>query len=135
MTAFDITMLDRDDAQLYRELKRIMKKNGQWREYLKYTSHLEDRAELKAHIEASTVEGQVCRYEWGMDCDCVSYSYERNIPAPTVMAFVRERDSMYEWADGPCNLGIGKPVEEPYSHSRDLAMEAYENGHPHVVYA
>jgi len=77
----------------------------------------------------------VCRVEWGMDCDCVQYHYERNIPAPTVIAFERDRDSMYEWADGPCNLGIGEPVDEPENHSRDLALEAYEDGHPHVVYA
>lgn len=98
-------------------------------------NYLEDRAALAQHIKDSTVDGMVCRYESGMDCDCVQFAYERNIPAPTVIEFERDRDSAYEWADGPLHIGIGEPVDEPESHSRDLAMEAYEDGHPHVVYA
>ncbi len=50
-----------------------------------------------------------------------------------MIRFERDRNSMYEWADGPCNLTPCHPEDLPESYSRDLAMEAYEDGHPHVV--
>ena len=47
-------------------------------------------------------------------------------------------DDQLEWADGPMHWTILPPEEGrrlgKQRHTRDLAMEAHENGHPHVVY-
>jgi hypothetical protein len=70
-----------------------------------------------------------------MDCDCVKYSRTYHEKALSVMEYIKFKNDTYDWADGPVSVGYGKPSEHPIeSHSRDLAMEAYENGHPHVVY-
>jgi hypothetical protein len=115
----------------WEEFWRIMRKLG---EAQRDPDWLAERAELKEIIEKSTVDGEVCIVEWGMDCDCVKYHYERNQPAPTVMEYVQREREMYEWADGPCHMAIGKPEKEPENWTRDLVMEAYEDGHPHHVY-
>ena len=58
------------------------------------------------------------------------------LPA-SVMAFIKARDDKAAWADGPFNWVVEKPSRESeYSyHSRDLALEAFEDGHPHVLYS
>lgn len=39
----------------------------------------------------------------------------------------------YEGAEGPTSVWICKPSEEPVYESRDLALEAFKNGHPHLI--
>ncbi len=75
----------------------------------------------------------------GMDCDCSAYSNKvRFIDVTYDAKFVVEDHILkaYEYADGPCNWFLMKPseAERLTYHSRDLALEAFEDGHPHVVY-
>jgi hypothetical protein len=129
----NITTFDRDmTREQWTQVWRIMRKVGEDQRDLTW---LEERADIARVIAKYEREGQVCLVESGMDCDCVSYCHSRNVSGLTVMGFVKRRDDMYEWADGPCNLSICAPEDAPESFSRDLALEAYEDGHPHVVYA
>ena len=53
----------------------------------------------------------------------------------SVMEYIKYQNETFEWADGPVSVGYGKPSKHPIeSYSRDLAAEAYENSHAHVVY-
>lgn len=70
------------------------------------------------------------------DCDMMqSFSVRQ---CNSLESAIRYRDSVYEGAEGPCSVrpltreeyDEAKPCEE----TRDLALEAHEDGHPHVIY-
>lgn len=121
-------MLDQQSKKLIRKLFRV------WSDERR--DHLAERAALKAHIEACTEDGKIAINRSGMDCDCSQYASTRHIPAPlSVFAFVVEEDKHCESLDGPESMWIGKPSEYPARYaSVDRALEAYEDGHPSVVY-
>lgn len=70
----------------------------------------------------------------GMDCDCVSY--ERSTTCANQADFEEWEDCMYEDAEGPVwARQVSKSEYDKHQpQSRDLALEAHEDGHPHVVY-
>lgn len=78
--------------------------------------------------------GKVAIHESGMDCDGCSYWGGIHWIAPSVYAYERLWATTSEWADGPFNLSI-IPADEPLPErgSRDLGMEAFENGHPYSI--
>lgn len=95
---------------------------------------INERAELAARIKACAHEGKVRVVESGRDCDGVEYSggSGREIEA-TVAAFHLLENRVHESADGPFRLSVVPwDFNEPYE-SRDLVMEARENGHPHSI--
>lgn len=81
-------------------------------------------------------DGMVAVVWSGMDCDCVRYSGNAYIIPSDWRSIMDHINSTYEWADGPCHYYFEKPsvAEQIHRQSRDLAMEAFEDGHPHVVY-
>ena len=85
-------------------------------------------------ISSCAENGKVAVVWSGMDCDCVRYSGDCYLVEATRNAVDQHVDSYYEYADGPCGYYICKPSERPDYHSRDLAAEAFENGHPHHIY-
>lgn len=98
---------------------------------------INDRSAWKAAIDAATVNGKVGVVVSGRDCDGCSYYRERVRPAPSsVVAWLREYEHHFQWLDGPETTTFVRPdlVEDGLSESRDLALEAFEDGHPHVVY-
>ena len=99
---------------------------------------LKFRSLLKAYITENE-KGEKVVYAWvsGMDCDCSQYGYVQAYPAD-YEGYRQAIEKAYEWADGPMSIDLIHPstLEEAkksqYSH--DLAAEAFEDGHPHVVY-
>ena len=92
------------------------------------------RQSLIRRIAELQVGGQVAVWESGRDCDSVRYrGFKCLIPAT-----VAEFDALYEhenqWADGPFSLWVESPLLERQRCSRDLALEAFEDGHSHVIY-
>jgi hypothetical protein len=88
-------------------------------------------------MDCISENGKVAVVESGRDCDCVQYSGHVHIIEATTAAYEELYDHTAEWADGPfffelmrCSVAGGIQAE-----SRDLAMEAYEDGHAHVVYS
>lgn len=70
---------------------------------------------------------------WGRDCDgCES---TRAVKFSSAYDALESIDASYEWADGPETWDkVTKEEYEEFQPSfRDLGMEAYENGHPHVL--
>ena len=82
-------------------------------------------------------DGQVAMVWSGMDCDCVKYEGAVRMVEATVAAVEKAADDYYSWADGPCGYYLERPsvARRLRYESRDLALEAFEDGHPHVVYA
>ena len=123
--------------QLSKKRKDILKKRvlASNRRHYYINDKLEQRAIIKIGLEKCTENNTVAIFEDGMDCDCVKYSRTYHKKSFSVMEYIRFKNETYESAEGPVSVGYGKPSKHPIeSHSRDLAAEAYENGHPHVVY-
>lgn len=99
---------------------------------------INSRAALAARIAAVAVNGRVGVVTSGMDCDCVQYRREsiRDVPE-SIFAAWRAREEDYESADGPMSISYVRPDECEDGHyvSRDRALEAFEDGHAHYVYA
>lgn len=88
------------------------------------------------HIREYAEGGQVAVVWSGRDCDGVRYTGYVRLVEATVQAVAEHIAHTYEWADGPCACYIERPSVGRFieSHSRDLVMEAFEDGHPHVIY-
>lgn len=130
---FDITWIDRDASREdFRKIYRIMRKCGD-RPSIKDDSVLAERADLKERITRNMEDGAICVVTSGRDCDCAEFVWSSIVHNPSVMKLWGEEQDAYYWADGPIGIGYCKPSERPGNYSRDLAMEAYENGHPHYV--
>lgn len=98
---------------------------------------IEERAKWKAKLDAATENGKVGIVVSGMDCDCSKYYHEKIVAAPkSIVAWLKEYERHCDYLDGPETTYFVKPsqIRDGYSEHRDLALEAYEDGHPHVVY-
>lgn len=81
--------------------------------------------------------GKVAVVWSGRDCDGVQYSGQVCLVDATVQAVDEHINHTYEWADGPCYFYLAHPIhaERIQYASRDLTLEAFEDGHPHVLYS
>lgn len=88
---------------------------------------------IASHAEG----GKVCAIESGRDCDGVEYSGKIHTIDATIAAWRELDDGIGQWADGPYHLSVASPSEAKTIEyaSRDLVMEAHEDGHPHVIYS
>lgn len=93
------------------------------------------RGALYARIAQCAHQGRLLVVESGRDCDGVQYIGRRHEIDATAKAFYELRDRIGEWADGPFSLAIVPHDTEVEYASRDLTLEAFENGHAHVIYA
>jgi len=88
---------------------------------------------IKAIAECAE-DGKVAVVESGMDCDCVQYSGYRHLIDANVKAYDALRRRIAESADGRIYLDIARPSEDVEQSSRDLALEAFEDGHPYSIH-
>lgn len=82
-------------------------------------------------------DGKVCAVESGRDCDGVEYSGKIHTIDATIKAWRDLDDDIGQWADGPYYLSVAslREAETIEYASRDLVMEAHEDGHRHVIYS
>lgn len=93
--------------------------------------------QLQTRIAQCAEGGLVLVVESGRDCDGCQYQGKTRLIRASLAAFRALEVSIAAWADGPYSLSVAKPSERDsisYS-STDLALEAFENGHQHVIYA
>jgi uncharacterized protein YjhX (UPF0386 family) len=95
------------------------------------------RMSFKQQLVSLAEGGKIAVIESGRDCDCVEYDGRVHIIDATLEAFNTLDDSIGHWADGPYHLSLERPsmAERIQYESRDLVMEAHEDGHPHVIYS
>lgn len=95
--------------------------------------------------ERNTIQHQIAKYVqngkvgiiWdSMDCDCCRSTYG-NVANASLMSLMRTIHRAYDDAEGPVNYSFCEPqVAKEYNRTtRDLALEAFEDGHAWVVYA
>lgn len=100
--------------------------------------NLNKRWKLMARIkECQRIDGRMFVTESGRDCDGVQYSGQVHECDANLRAYEKLYYDINEWADGPFSLYPITVAErnEVIYQSRDLAMEAYEDGHPHSLSA
>lgn len=95
------------------------------------------RLSLAQLIAACNEGGKVLVVESGRDCDGSEYSGRVHTIDATVAAFDWLDARLGDWSDGPYYLSVARPSERDSisSTSRDLALEAFEDGHAHVIYS
>lgn len=97
---------------------------------------LAQRQSFANRIRHKQEDGYVYLVVGGRDCDGVAYEGLKTLMKAVPRAIEKRIDEMYESADGPMHFTIMTPFDGEvvrYS-SRDLGLEAFENGHPHVLY-
>ena len=100
------------------------------------TEHRMARQAVHKKLADLAEEGKVAIVWSGRDCDCVSYQGEVHVIEANIKAFDKELNDAYAWADGPCGwyierVSIAKAIRY---QSRDLILEAFEDGHQHCVF-
>lgn len=93
------------------------------------------RAILEASIMELAENGLIAVIESGRDCDGVEYEGSVYVIEASVDAYEALDDDIGKWADGPYRLQIARPsdAESVEYTSRDLVMEAHEDGHRHSI--
>lgn len=97
---------------------------------------INDRAKVAHRLDGAVQDGKLGVIRDGMDCDCVRYHHESIVNYPGLIEFMQSEEEHYSWLDGPETTSYVHPsrIDRNGNYSRDLAMEAHENGHEHVVY-
>jgi hypothetical protein len=117
-------------------LKQALKRYGKVVGARAPDDRLEERAGLAARIAQCAQGGRVAIVYGGMDCDCSRWDDRVVLVPATTVAVERWIDSYHERAEGPQWTRVTTPAEARglKASSRDLALEAFEDGHQHVVY-
>lgn len=121
---------------LSKALRPIFKRMGrEMIERASYGSTTETNAEIRKVLDRYWRDGQIGVVLSGMDCDCTQYYREYVLRCPnSVQWFKRHWDQHCEWLDGPETQSFKLASDVTTQHrSRDLALMAYEDGHPSVV--
>jgi hypothetical protein len=98
--------------------------------------YLAKRAEFAARIHQFAEDGFVAVVYGGMDCDCARWD-DRVVILPAIPTVVVHWIDQYnEGAEGPQWTNLERPsiANELTPSSRDLALEAFEDGHPHSIH-
>lgn len=132
-----VTEWERDIGRKdWSKIYRMMRKTHSVKNHLNLYDRLEKRSNLAAALQEYAINGVVYVQVTGHDCDHSTYDYVRKVPA-TPMHYDRFEADQYECREGPeyHNWLTAQEVQayEP-APSRDLVLEAFENGHPHVIH-
>jgi len=97
---------------------------------------IEKRFEEWQLIKEYEHNGKLYLVESGRDCDGVQYSGTTHSCKADPWALRALEDGIGEWADGPFSLNLIKheDLDEVEYTSRDLTLEAFEDGHQHILY-
>lgn len=102
-----------------------------------YDAHERTQRRLELHRAKEKAEdGKVAVVWGGRDCDGVRYSGHVVLVDADWRSLERHIEETCKWADGPCGYYLLSPseAEQVESESRDLTLEAFEDGHSHVLY-
>ena len=98
--------------------------------------NINERVAYANFIKDKIDNGKVGLITSGMDCDCCAFEYSSVLDATSIAKIVAHIHDAYDNAEGPLNFRFVTPKEAKafQRYSRDLALEAFEEGHSHVVY-
>ena len=97
---------------------------------------LAHKLQLIKTVKKFAENGKILLIEGGCDCDGSQYQNKTHLVNATfveVNAFIEHAE---KWADGSIYFDFDFPSnDEDYTRSsRDLVLEAFENGHQHIIY-
>ena len=118
--------LSSDDTQFYLRAKRK----------IRGTDKLQERLTFKNQIDNLNWRGKVAIVYGGVDCDHSTWDNRVALIDANVTSVNGWENDYMEYAEGSQWWNI-EPMDYALSlkrSSRDLAMEAFEDGHPHVIY-
>lgn len=117
----------------YEYTKRALQQTGHFRPG--DSSDIGRRAALYERIDKAARDGKVSINVDQMDCDCARWTSGHvmpTVPRRAVERYIEEE--IYGAAEGPIYwVGIAQPEHVAEYESRDLALEAFEDGHAHSV--
>jgi hypothetical protein len=98
--------------------------------------NIEERAAIEHQIAKYKRNGKVGIIWDSMDCDCCRTTYGR-VANASLMSLMRTIHQSYDDAEGLISYSFCEPqtAKEYNRTSRDLALEAFEDGHHWVIYA
>jgi len=117
--------------------RRYRKLIGEYRRVLKecqIDDLLRKRERINEIIKRHNCDGVIHIVWEAQDCDHVYTKDVTQIPA-TFIHYVKWEDDFYHYAEGPQSHWITQPFDRPTRITRDLGLEAFENGHPHLIHA
>ena len=93
------------------------------------------RDDIKQAISELAEHNRIAVVESGRDCDGVRYSGRVRVIRARLKDLLELEDGIAEWADGPFTLRLERPsiARRLEYTSRDLGLEAFENGHAHLI--
>jgi len=96
---------------------------------------LSHREALAERVRACAESGRVAIVTAGMDCDGSAWANRVSLVDAVPRVVERFLDRYYEQAEGPQSHELARPsaVADLQSVHRDLALEAFEEGHPHSL--
>ena len=126
------------DKKARKFIKRVIKSSPRSYKYGENSKDwLAEKEAVAKRIAELAENGKVAIIESGRDCDGVEYWGNVSIIPASVVAYNHWYDETDKWADGPFygQLARVSDTEEVEYSSRDRGMEAFEDGHPHVIYS
>jgi len=95
---------------------------------------IQDRADLKERLDEVEHHGFIGVQWEATDCDHTHATGGRNRPRLTLVEEQRRRDMFFDDLEGPGCMWYVDPRENiTHRTTRDLALEAFEDGHPHLI--
>ena len=90
---------------------------------------------LIRQVKEFAEQGKVAMVNSGMDCDCSRWENAYSIIPATVEAVDAWVNDFYSNAEGPQSYRLERPsvAKKLQRSSRDLALEAFEDGHPYSI--
>ena len=111
---------------------RLLRKHGSAGNF-RYQDQYHNRVWLRAEVDKYAVDGEIAVSVDQMDCDCSRWT-SSSVVAAIPIALERHIEDIYDGAEGPIyGVWFSKPADKAAYVSRDLAMEAFEDGHPGSV--
>ena len=121
-----ICELSEDDAQFYLRAKRK----------IKGTDKLLEKVAYKNNIDKYAENGKVAIVYGFMDCDCARSDDNVDIIDANIVSVNQWEERFWDGAEGQqwWSIETMAYADSLTPSSRDLAMEAFEDGHPHAIY-
>ena len=98
--------------------------------------YLQQRAVMAEHIRGCSEDGRIAIVTAGMDCDGSAWANRVSLVDAVPRKVEHYLERYYAEAEGPQSHELARPSQVADLHAvhRDLAMEAYEDGHPHSLH-
>jgi hypothetical protein len=115
------------------KIRRLRLLNRLYERHNTVRDTLDARLQMHRDITDKQEDGKIMLVESGRDCDGVRYWGRTHECAADWRSVIALTDRIAYWADGPFQLAIERPSALIKSGSRDLTLEAFENGHAHCL--